>query len=245
MSAGINPMHQFELTNVVKIEAFGFNFSLTNGALVMCGAVLMAFLVGIFLSTHNKIIPTRLQSAIEMILNTIRGVCYGTLGESGKKYVPFVFSLFLFILTLNIMGLIPGTFAETSHISITFALALIMFFVCVFITIAKRGFFGFIAHFLPAGTPWWMAPLMFVLELFSYMVRPVSLAVRLAANMIAGHVMLDVIAFFVVMMGVFGVLPFAFLCVLMAFELFVAILQACIFSVFSCVYIEEACEEHN
>ena len=245
MSAGINPMHQFELTNVVKIEAFGFNFSLTNGALVMCGAVLLAFLIGIFLSTHNKIIPTRLQSAIEMILNTIRGVCYGTLGESGKKYVPFVFSLFLFILTLNIMGLIPGTFAETSHISITFALALIMFFVCVFITIAKRGFFGFIAHFLPAGTPWWMAPLMFVLELFSYMVRPVSLAVRLAANMIAGHVMLDVIAFFVVMMGVFGILPFAFLCVLMAFELFVAILQAYIFSVFSCVYIAEACEEHH
>ena len=241
--ASINPMHQFELKNFVKIEAFGHNFSLTNGSIVLGVAVLFALFIGSFLGTHKKLIPTRLQSAVEMMLNTIYGVCYGTLGEKGEKYIPFVFSIFLFILTLNIMGLAPVAFAETSHISITFALAMIMFIVCMLITIFKRGLFGFIKHFIPAGTPWWLAPLMFILEVFSYFVRPVSLAVRLAANMIAGHVMLDVIAFFVVMMGVFGILPFAFLCVLMAFELFVAILQAYIFSVFSCVYIGEACEE--
>jgi F-type H+-transporting ATPase subunit a len=147
------------------------------------------------------------------------------------------------VLLLNLIGLIPGTFAQTSHISITFTLAMMIFLVCVLATIAKKGL-GFFKIFLPEGTPLWMAPLMFVLEFFSYLVRPVSLSVRLAANMIAGHVMLDVIAFFVITLGsvmfALGLLPFAFLVVLMAFEVFVAFLQAYIFSIFACVYINEA-----
>ena len=232
-------MHQFELKNFVNIEAFGYNFSITNGSIVMFSVVLIALFLGLFLGKHNKLIPTRGQSAVEMALLTIRNICSGSLGEEGKKYVPFVFSIFLFILLLNIIGLIPATFAQTSHISITFTLAMMIFVLCTLITISKRGF-GFFKIFLPAGTPLWLAPLLFVLEFFSYLVRPVSLSVRLAANMIAGHVMLDVIAFFTILMGVAGILPFAFLGVMMAFELFVALLQAYIFSVFACVYINEA-----
>lgn len=241
MSSSVNPMHQFELKNFVNIEFFGHNFSITNGTIVLCFTFLLSLLFAFLLKRSNKLIPSRGQSALEMSLLTIRNIVSSALGEVGKRYVPFVFSIFLFVLLLNLIGLIPGTFAQTSHISITFALAMILFFLCVVITIAKRGLFGFIKSFLPAGTPWWLAPLMFVLEIFSYLVRPVSLSVRLAANMIAGHVMLDVIAFFVIMMGVFGVLPFTFLSVLMAFELFVAFLQAYIFSIFACVYLNEAC----
>ena len=239
--SGINPMHQFELSNVVEIEAFGYNFSLTNGAISMFVAIGCAILMALGLRKHNKMIPNRLQSALEMIIGTLKNAVGGILGEEGEKYVPYVFSVFLFVLTLNLLGLIPGSFAETSHISMTFALALTMFFTCLMISIGKHGI-KFLKIFIPAGTPWWLAPLMFVLEFFSYCIRPVSIAIRLAANMIAGHVMLDVIAFFVIMMGVFGVLPLAFLMILMAFEAFVAILQAYIFSIFTSVYISESIE---
>ena len=240
MNETINPMRQFELTHFVNIEFFGHNFNLTNGTIMFGLAVLIALILGIVLKSSKKLIPSIGQSAVEMSLLTIRNIVAGSLGEIGAKYVPFVFSIFFFVLLLNLLGLIPGLFAQTSHISVTFALAMLVFIVCVAITIAKRKF-GFFKIFVPAGTPWWLAPLLFVLEFFSYFVRPVSLSVRLAANMIAGHVMLDVIAFFVIMMGIFGVLPFSFLSILMAFELFVAFLQAYIFSTFACVYINEAC----
>ena len=243
MAGTINPMHQFELRSFINIEFFGHNFSITNGSLTMAVAIFLALGFGFILKRFNAVVPSRFQSIFEISLSTIQNIVKNSLGEEGKRYVPFVFSIFLFVLLLNIIGLIPTAFAETSHISITFALAMLIFVVCVLITIFKRGIFGFIKHFVPAGTPWWLIPLLFILEVFSYFVRPVSLSVRLAANMIAGHVMLDVIAFFVVMMGVFGVLPFAFLSVMMAFELFVAFLQAYIFSVFACVYISEACSE--
>lgn len=242
MTRTINPMHQFELENIVNINFFGYNFSITNGSIILLTTVIVALFFGVILIREKKLIPSLKQSALELFLLTIRNIVDSSLENAGKKYVPFVFSIFLFILLLNLFGLIPGSFAQTSHISITFALAIAVFFICVLITFTKKGF-GFFKIFLPSGTPWWLMPLLFVLELFSYLVRPISLSVRLAANMIAGHVMLDVIAFFVIMMGIFGVLPFAFLSILMVFELFVAFLQAYIFSVFACVYINEACSD--
>ena len=245
MSSGatINPMHQFELKNFVNIEFFGHNFSITNGVIVFGIVVFLGLLFGFLLGKFNKKVPSRFQSALEVSLSMIKNVVAGSLGESGKRYVPFVFSVFLFVLLLNLLGLLPGSFAQTSQISVTFAMALMLFALCLLITISKKGI-KFLTIFLPKGTPIWLSPLMFFIECFSYFVRPVSLSVRLAANMIAGHVLLDVIAFFVVMMGVFGIFPFAFLSAMMAFELFVAILQAYIFSVFACVYINEACNGH-
>lgn len=240
MSETINPMEQFKLVNVVNIEFFGHNVSLTNGSIVLGAVVMLALLIGFMLKKATKPVPTSSRALLEMFLFTIKDIVSTSLGEVGKKYVPFVFSIFLFVLLLNLFGLIPGMFAQTSHISITFTLAIMVFILCVLITLTKKKL-GFFKIFLPAGTPLWLSPLLFVLELFSYLVRPVSLSVRLAANMIAGHVMLDVIAFFVIMMGIFGVLPFTFLSILMVFELFVAFLQAYIFSVFACVYINEAC----
>ena len=244
MSATVNPMHQFELENFVKIKFFGYNFSITNGSIVLCATIFILLAFWFFLKNEKKLLPSVGQSALELSLLTIRDIVSNSLGKAGKKYVPFVFSIFLFVLLLNLLGLIPGSVAQTSHISITFSLAIIIFVLCILITLAKKGL-GFFKIFLPSGTPLWLMPLMFILELFSYLVRPVSLSVRLAANMIAGHVMLDVIAFFVIMMGIFGILPFSFLSVLMAFELFVAFLQAYIFSVFACVYISEACESET
>ena len=240
MVATINPMHQFELVNVVNINFFGYNISLTNGSIVFGITVAVAMLIGIVLKKTKNLVPSLPLAALEMSLLAIKNITSNSLGEAGKKHVPFVFSLFLFVLLLNLLGLIPGSFAQTSHISVTFTLAIMVFIICLLITIIKMKF-SFFKIFIPSGTPLWLAPLLFILELFSYLVRPVSLSVRLAANMIAGHVMLDVIAFFTVMMGVFGILPFAFLSILMAFELFVAFLQAYIFSVFACVYINEAC----
>lgn len=243
MAGTINPMHQFELRNFVNIEFFGQNFSITNGSLVMAITVLFALGFWFLLKRSNKLIPTRLQATLEISLSMIKNIVANSLGESGKKYIPLVFSIFLFVLLLNLIGLIPTAFAETSHISVTFSLAMIIFSLCILVTIIHRGLLGFLKSFIPNGTPWWLVPLLFVLEVFSYFVRPVSLSVRLAANMIAGHVMLDVIAFFVVLMGIFGIFPFVFLSIMMAFELFVAFLQAYIFSVFACVYISEACSE--
>jgi len=156
-----------------------------------------------------------------------------------------VFTLFMFVLFGNLLGMLPYSFTFTSHIIVTFAMALGIFTFVTLLAIFKHGPIKFIGFFLPAGTPWWMAPLMFFIEIFAYMARPVSLSVRLAANMLAGHTMLKVIAGFVVTLGLIGGwVPLSLLVVLTGFEFFVAILQAYIFTILTCVYINDAVHLH-
>jgi F-type H+-transporting ATPase subunit a len=174
----------------------------------------------------------------------ITGMLDQNVGAKGKKFVPLIFTLFMFILTCNVFGMIPYGFTVTSHISITFALAMMVFLLVTLFGIYLHGF-HFFSLFLPAGTPWWLAPLMVVIELFAYLARPVSLSLRLAANMVAGHVLLKVMAGFVVSMAIYlKILPIPFIVVLIGFELFVAALQAYIFTILSCVYLNDALNLH-
>ncbi|NDA91594.1 MAG: ATP synthase F0 subunit A, partial [Alphaproteobacteria bacterium] len=152
--------------------------------------------------------------------------------------------LFMFIMVCNLFGMIPYGFTVTSHISITFALAMMVFLLVTLLGFILHGF-HFFSLFLPAGTPWWLAPLMILIELFAYLARPVSLSLRLAANMVAGHVLLKVIAGFIVSMAFYlKIFPIPFISVLIGFEIFVAILQAYIFTILSCVYLNDAINLH-
>lgn len=236
-----NPFHQFEITPLIKIDLFGLNLSFTNSALAtfLC-LTIVSILFGLAKFKQTKFIPNKAMVCFELLHKMIKDMVVQMIGPyADVVYQKLIFTFFLSILSMNIIGLLPFGFTPTSHIIITFFMAFIIFLVCVGISIAKHKL-GFFAMFVPKGTPLWMMPLMFVLEIFSYLARPMSLSIRLAANMIAGHVMLDVIAYFAILMGIFGLLPFAFLIILQMFEIGIAILQAYIFSMLACVYISES-----
>lgn len=240
-----SPLAQFEVHAIVPIEIGGYNLSFTNASLWMTIAVATALFV-MFLGLRKRaLVPHRWQSLSESLVQFISGTVTGSAGQEGMKYFPLVFSLFMFVLFSNLAGMVPYSFTATSHIIVTFALALLVFFGTTGLAIYKHGIGKFLHFFLPQGTPWWMAPLMYFIELFSYLARPISLSVRLAANMMAGHTMLKVIAGFVVMLGfIGGWLPFALLIVLTGFEIGIAILQAYIFTVLTCVYLNDALHLH-
>jgi F-type H+-transporting ATPase subunit a len=193
---------------------------------------------------NKKLVPTRLQLSGELFYNLITDTVNQNVGVKGKKFVPLIFTLFMFIMVCNLFGMIPYGFTVTSHISITFALAMMVFLLVTLLGFILHGF-HFFSLFLPAGTPWWLAPLMILIELFAYLARPVSLSLRLAANMVAGHVLLKVIAGFIVSMAFYlKIFPIPFISVLIGFEIFVAILQAYIFTILSCVYLNDAINLH-
>ena len=187
--------------------------------------------------------PGALQSSAEIMHNfTLKILNENTAGK-GEQYFPFIFSLFIFILTLNILGLIPHGYAVTSQIVVTFSLAIMVFITITIIAFIRHGW-SFFSYFLPAGTPWFLAPLMIIIEFFTYCTRPISLSLRLAANMMSGHILIAVIAGFIVTMGIAGILPISFIVAFNAFELFVAILQAYIFTILTCVYLNDSIHLH-
>jgi F-type H+-transporting ATPase subunit a len=175
----------------------------------------------------------------ELVANMIRD----NAGKEGLKYFPFIFTLFIFILFGNVIGIIPGTFTFTSHIIVTFALAFVVFLGVTVIGFARHGA-GYLRMFFPHGAPLWTAVILVPVELISYLSRPISLSVRLFANMTVGHVLLKVIGGFVIALGVGGIIPFAFLIPLTMLELFIAVLQAYIFAILSCVYLHDALHLH-
>ncbi|MBL0319836.1 MAG: F0F1 ATP synthase subunit A [Alphaproteobacteria bacterium] len=248
MSGHHSPLAQFVVEPLVSIPVNGvggLGLSFTNASLFMVLAISCVIALLFLTTTKKAIVPGRWQSVSEMMYQFVAGVVKDNVGDQGKKYFPFVFTLFTFVLFCNLLGLMPYySFTVTSHIIVTFALAMLVFLAVTIIGFARHGL-HFFSLFLPAGTPWWMAPLMFFIELFAYLARPVSLSVRLAANMLAGHTMLKVIAGFVLSLGLIGGwLPFAFLMVLSGFEIFVAVLQAYIFTVLTCVYLNDAIHLH-
>jgi F-type H+-transporting ATPase subunit a len=240
-----NPLHQFAIRYYTDMPAIlGMNLNFNNSALFM---LLSAVAIFLFLSigiSKRAIVPGRMQSMVEMSYELVSGMLRDNVGDDGKKYFPFIFTIFMFVLTCNLIGMMPYGFTVTSHVAVTFAMASVIFLGVTFIAIVKHGkkFFGF---FLPHGTPWWMAPLMIFIELFAYLARPISLSIRLAANMMAGHTMLKVIAGFILSLGfLLGWAPIALLVVLTGFEIFVAVLQAYIFTVLTCVYLNDAIHLH-
>lgn len=238
-----SPLQQFEIHPLKELYLAGYDISFTNASAFMVLAVvaIVYFLAGGI--RGRALVPTRWQSMVELSYLFISDLVKESVGEEGRRYFPLIFTLFMFVLFCNLLGMIPYSFTVTSHIIVTFALASLVFVGVTLLAFIKHGF-HFFSFFLPAGTPWWIAPLLVVIEFFAYLSRPISLSVRLAANMMAGHTMLKVIAGFVAMMGVAGVAPVLVLIGLTGFEIFVAILQAYIFTILTCVYLNDAIHLH-
>ncbi len=243
--SAIDPIHQFNIVEYGAVDLFGRHFAFTNSALYMLLGVGLIALVMIYGSRSSALVPGRMQTLAEMAYQFVAGMVRSSAGEAGMKFFPMVFSLFMFILILNIIGLIPYTFTVTSHIIVTVCLALIVFLTVLVVGFAKNGL-GFFNLFLPSGVPWWTLPLVVPIEIISFLSRPISHSVRLFANMLAGHITLKVFGGFVVMLlgaggwAIISPLPFVFIVGLMALELLVAFLQAYVFAMLTCMYINDA-----
>lgn len=234
-----SPLSQFEIQYWIPIHLGGIDASFTNAAGFMVAIVIA---ITFFISggmSRATIVPGRWQSMVEIVYEFISNMLYETAGPEARKFFPFIFSLFMFILFANLAGMIPGTFTVTSHIIVTFGFAAIVFLGVTVMGFINNGF-GFFRLFLPSGVPMALAPLLIVIELISYLTRPVSLSVRLFANMMAGHTILKVIAGFIVPLGVFGVVPLAFIVALTGLEIIIAMLQAYVFAMLTCIYLNDA-----
>jgi F-type H+-transporting ATPase subunit a len=238
-------MYQFEIIRWADLKIFGIDASFTNSSfyMILATTLITTFLV---MSVRGRaLVPTRTQSVAELSYEFIAKMVRQNTGTEGMKYFPFVFSLFVFILTLNMLGMIPGSFTVTSHIVVTFALAALVFVVVTAIGFARHGL-GYLKLFVPEGVPMWLMPLIVPIEVISYLIRPVSLSVRLFANMMAGHTMLKVFAGFAVSLPVFAkVAPVAFTVAFTGLEFVVAFLQAFIFTVLTCIYLNDAINMHH
>jgi len=239
-----NPLAQFEIKTLVPIQLGSVDASLTNSGLFMVTTV-AAITIFLTLGIRSRnVVPGRWQSMAELSYEFIAGMIRDNVGSEGRKYFPFIFSLFMFILFANLIGLIPYSFTFTSHIIVTFAMALFVFLGVTVIAIArhKMHFFSF---FLPKGVPMVMAPILVPIEVLSYLSRPISLSIRLFANMMAGHTMMKVFAGFVIPLGIFGGwAPLGVDIALTAFEFLVAFLQAYVFTVLTCLYLNDAINLH-
>lgn len=239
-----NPLAQFELKTLIPIIYDGYDLSFTNSSLLMV-CVLAGIVLFFGLATRKlSMVPSRIQVAAEILYNMVCDMLQSNVGPEGKKFMPLIFSIFLFILICNVSGMLPYSFTVTSHVIVTFVLAMIVFLTVTIVGFIRHGS-HFLSLFLPKGTPWWMAPLMIAIELLTFLARPITLSLRLTANMMAGHIMIKVIAGFVIT-GMFLVkpLPIPLIVVLIGFEIFIAVLQAYIFTILSCVYLNDAVNLH-
>ena len=242
----IHPIEQFSIHPVVPISIAHQDFSLTNSGLYMLLAVALSCLIAAIGARGGSGVPGRLQSLAEMGYEFIAGMVRSAAGEHGMRFFPLVFSIFFFVLICNLVGLIPYSFSVTSQIVITAALALLVFFTVVIVGIVEHGV-SFFKLFVPPGVPIYILPLVVAIEVFSFFVRPVSHSVRLFANMLAGHITLNVFGAFVLMLlgagaatKALAVLPFAMTIALYALELLVAFLQAYVFAMLTCMYLNDA-----
>lgn len=242
-----NPLDQFKVINLVPLKVADVDVSFTNSALVMVITVLCIATYILLAIRRQAVIPGYWQASVEIIYTQIESMLGGIIGSNHSKYTPFIFSVFMFVLMCNLLGMIPYGFSATSHVTVTFTLAII-----VFITINIIGFWNhglkYFSVLLPSGIPFFMVPLMLVVELCAFLARPISLSLRLAANMIAGHIMMKIVAAFIVMSGAASVLlgaaPLALLTIITGFEIFIAMLQAYIFTILSCIYLNDAVNLH-
>ena len=238
-----SPLEQFEIIPFVQIKSGGIDLSFTNSSLSMIITVTFITLFLTFSVNTRSIIPSRVQLLSELCYNFIAQLLKDTIGNEGKKYFPFVFTIFMFVLIGNMVGMIPYSFTFTSHIIVTFALAAVVFIGVTVLGFVQHGFHYF-TLLAPPGLPWYMLPILIPIELISYLSRPISLSVRLFANMLAGHTLLKVFAGFVIPLGLAGILPFAFIVALTGLEILIAFLQAYVFAILTCLYINDALHLH-
>jgi F-type H+-transporting ATPase subunit a len=243
----MDPIHQFQIKNLFPIFHIGnVEIAFTNSTVFMLASLAIVLLLMVGATSSRALVPSRLQSlaevSYEFVLNTLRS----TAGPEGVKFFPLVFSIFMFILVLNVIGLIPYTFSVTSHIIITICFALLVFCTVIVYGFWKNGL-RFLKLFVPSGIPIYILPLVTFIEVMSFLSRPVSHSVRLFANMLAGHITLKVFGGFVTMLGALGFLgwlgalvPLGFTVALTALELLVAFLQAYVFAILTCIYLNDA-----
>ena len=248
-----SPLEQFTVkTWGAPLEIAGYDISFTNSAAAMVATFIVISLFITVGMRKNALVPGRWQTSVEMCYEFIAKMLGDAAGPEGRKYFPFVFSLFMFVLAANLIGMVPWihAFTFTSHIAVTFAMAFFVFIGVTIIGFATHGF-KFFGFFVPDGAPWYLLLILVPIEIISYLSRPISLSVRLFANMVAGHTMLKVFGGFVVSLGALGglfaasaFLPFAFIVALTGLELLVACLQAYVFAMLTCLYLNDALHMH-
>lgn len=241
-----DPISQFQISKLIPIEVGGLDFSFTNSSLFMVATVAVAsgFL---FLTTSNRgMVPSRMQSISEMSYEFVASMLRDGAGSGGMRFFPMVFSLFMFVLVANLIGMFPYFFTVTSHIIVTFVLALLVIGTVIIYGFWKHGL-GFLNLFVPSGVPGVLLPLVVLIEIISFLSRPISLSVRLFANMLAGHITLKVFAGFVTSLSALGVvgiggaiLPLIMTIAITGLEFLVAFLQAYVFAVLTCMYLNDA-----
>jgi len=268
-----NPLDQFQVKNIIEMTLGGYDVSFTNSSLSMAIALLLFVCLLLHLKRSSsyraisqkllvdaydresedssclerveqkKLVPRRTAALCEVFLASVFDMSVKNAGAQAKRFVPLIFTVYIFILLCNLIGLVPGLFTATSQIFVTFCIAGFMFIVTTIIGFAIHGL-RYFSILLPKGTPIMLMPVMLVIELFTYFIRPISLSLRLAANMTAGHIVLKVMGTFVLMSGLLSFAPFTLLNILMIFEIFIAILQAYIFTILSVVYLNTALNLH-
>jgi F-type H+-transporting ATPase subunit a len=243
----VDPIHQFQINKLLHIGTIGGQeIAFTNSALFMLIIVLGASALLIGATTSRAIIPGRMQAVAEMSYEFVANTVRSSAGTEGMKFFPFVFTLFMFLLFANLIGLLPYAFTVTSQIIITAALAILVFLIVVIYGFWRNGL-HFLNLFVPKGVPVYILPAIVLIEILSFFARPISHSVRLFANMLAGHITLKVFAGFIIMLGSAGALgwlgatlPFAMIVALTALELLVAVLQAYVFAILTCIYLNDA-----
>ena len=241
-----NPMHQFNVYKIgPEIKINGIDISFTNASLFM---LISGIFISLFLllgTKDRKIIPGKFQLISEMLYNFISKMISDTAGKKAKPYFSFIFSLFIFVLFCNMVGMLPYSFTVTSHVIVTLAFALFIFIGVTILGFVIHGF-KYLKIFVPSGVPMVLLPIIMIIEIISYLSRPVSLSVRLFANMMAGHTMLKVFGGFVISLGlVAGWLPLTFSVALTGLEILVAFLQAYVFAILTCIYLNDALNLHH
>ena len=236
-------MHQFEIKEIVPIDLGGYNVSFTNSSLFMLISALSVIIVFALCLRKRTLIPNIAQSVPESAYEFIYNMINDNIGKDGVRYISFLFTLFLFVLAGNILGLFPYSFTFTSHFATVGAISVLGLLFNMIIGIKKRKW-GYLRTFLPKGIPLWLAPLIIPIEVISLLSKSFSLTVRLVMNMVIGHIVLKVFAGFIVMMGIFGIVPLIFDSGIIVFELFIACLQAYIYTILSCIYLGAALHEH-
>ncbi len=244
----MDPIHQFQIINLFPLGKIGgHEIFFTNSAAFMVLAVVLLTGFLVIGTAGGRAVPTRLQSAAELTYEFVADMLRSTAGHEGMRFFPYVFTIFMFVLLLNLFGLIPFGFTVTSHIIITATLAFMVFFTVLGYGLFRHGF-HFFNLFVPKGVPIYILPMIVAIEILSFIARPVSHSVRLFANMLAGHIALKVFAGFIILLGgalgaigwIGGVLPFAMIVALSALELLVAALQAYVFAILTCIYLNDA-----
>ena len=241
-----NPMHQFNVYKIgPEIKINGIDLSFTNASLFMLISAISICIFLILGTKDKKIIPGKFQLLSEMLYNFISKMISDTAGKKAKPYFPFIFSLFIFVLFCNMVGMLPYSFTVTSHIIVTLAFAMFIFIGVTILGFIIHGF-KYLKIFVPSGVPVVLLPIIMIIEIISYLSRPVSLSVRLFANMMAGHTMLKVFGGFVISLGlVAGWLPLTFSVALTGLEILVAFLQAYVFAILTCIYLNDALNLHH